>query len=408
VVYTVQPLNPVSADQNWIMTEIEAIPVGNDYGLCTTASAIDPIIEVNVKCWLTSSLGDGEDTQHQRNDGLLKFIMALAGIPINCFSRNTAAGGTMTVNPLQRPDFVAHVKGVGILIVEEKDGNDAQSAKDDIVNKFGWIPHIQNLPFFIGIAICASTIEILEISHQKVFRTLFFGACSSTDERLQCLVPAVNIARVLKYWITNNFIESMSLSMGKWHQRPCGKSIRIGFHGVDIIYSKREDYLRLKDFYNKCNNIPYLERLVNSYDKSRRMLLTPIGVNRQPASFDEFFHAVECICYAVNAIHRLGYYHTDIRWANIVHVPANNSWVLIDCFDVIPRSNDKLCKQRIVERQIEGSRIWNDKHDIDCIVRLFNIYNNYEGEIPEKILNLKDKLQELTTLKNIRRILLYK
>ena len=396
--YIVQPLNPTEAGDNWINTRVEPLTIGLSYGPETSDRGRDPMISYNVECWLKQSVGIGKNGQIHRNDGLLNMIMSLAGIYKFC--RNaTADETTTTVNSSLKPNFVMLHRGVGILIAEEKEGSDLQAAKEDIVNKFGWIPHVQRLPFFIGIAFCETEMEVVSISPHKVISTLFHGPCRDITERSGCLGPAVNIARVLKYWIGNGFICPIGLSMGSWHKRDCGKSIRIIFQGVQIQYPDRKTFLRLKQFYEKCRNVPNLEQMIQC--STCRMTLLPVGVTRMPRDHNEFLEAIQCVLIAVDGIHRQGYYHTDIRWANIVFIPTSNSWVLIDCYETVPKNDNALCATRIRERAIQGASVWTEKHDIDYIVRLFDIYTT----LPSKLQRLKNTLKRLTNLKNIRRVL---
>jgi len=54
-------------------------------------------------------------------------------------------------------------------------------------------------------------------------------------------------------------------------------------------------------------------------------------VSKEPESEDEAKKLVKDIGGAVVALHALGWTHNDIRRPNIIYIPAENKWVLIDC-----------------------------------------------------------------------------
>ena len=324
VLYNPSSLNP--QDDSWITEEIEPIPIGRTFPGITCAS-VDERISHRLCIWLGETVGGGEESQIGRNDGLLKAIMSIAGV--SDFVRNTKVETTNS----KRPDFTALYSGVPIMIDEEKSMDNIQGAVDDVVNKFVWIPNLRALPFFVGFAFSFNQIRIVKLVRDSPYVILFAGNCSSTEDRYAVLKPAINVARVLKYFINSNMIHPAGLSMGQWHQRPCGKSIKLSHVGVQVTCPNMIKFQFLKEFYQKCGQVPFLERLSEADNKKLRLTLVPLGLSHKPTTVVQFRRAIICIATALFALHELGYVHTDIRWSNIVLL-NNDDWMLIDCYEV--------------------------------------------------------------------------
>ena len=215
VTYAPGSLDPI-INVDWINADLEPIPIGVHHG-DITSSATDNRICHRIAVWLTETTGSGEESQIGRNDVLLKTIMCIAGIAD--FFRNTTTDTTTR----SRPDFTALYEGVPVLIVEEKEGDAIRAAKNDIINKFVWIPNLHRLPFFIGIAFSFTHVGIVQLKRNEPAVTLFSRQLNSFKDRLAVLKPAINVARVLKHFIDSGLMEPAGLSMEKWHNRPCDK-----------------------------------------------------------------------------------------------------------------------------------------------------------------------------------------
>jgi hypothetical protein len=338
VFYEPSALNP-QENASWITDEIEPIPIGHRYGDITCASTDERICH-RLCIWLGETVGGGEESQIGRNDGLLRTIMSIAGVTE--FLRNRQVDTTH----FKRPDFAALYSGVPILIDEEKTGDDIQGAVNDVINKFVWIPHLRNLPFFLGIAFSFHQIRIVKIVRNSAPEILFSGNCSSPAERYAVLKPAVNVARVLKYFIGANMIHPVGLSMDTWHKRPCEKRIKLTHEGAQVECPGQKKFRFLKKFYEKCNEVPFLESLSDVNTKKLRLTLVPLGLSCKP-TVAQFPRAITCIATALFALHKKGYVHTDIRWSNIVLLD-NDDWMLIDCYEVCLLSDNdalKACAQ---------------------------------------------------------------
>lgn len=378
VTYKVQAMNPV--DPNWIHTPIAPIPVYRIHGqvrefiylMQGQPERINSLIDL----WIDATIGGGDGGFLTRDTLILSFILNLAGIPRNSFSRDTST--TIDSVHLQHkpPDYMAIHQNVGILMAEEKDGDDIRGATNDVVSKFGWIANLIQLPFYIAIAFCRTSVRVLCFRRNLPMQILFQSGISEVEERIDFLPIAVNIARVLKYFIESELVEPLHLSMYQWHDRAGGKRIKITFQRVEIECDETDRYNCLVKFYSKCGEVSFLEKLQGSEERKRRIFLSPVGINRLPRTFLELIAAIRCILTALKGMHEFGYFHTDIRWANIVLAAANADWYwcLIDCYDVCHVKNVVMCKQRARERKrpIQVKR-WSAREDILQVVNLFSI-----------------------------------
>ena len=355
VFYEPSALNP-QENASWITEEIEPIPIGRHYGDITCASTDERICH-RVCIWLDETVGGGEESQIGRNDGLLRTIMSIAGVTE--FLRNSQVDTTH----FKRPDFAALYSGVPILVDEEKIGDDIQGAVDDVINKFVWIPHLRNLPFFLGIAFSFNQIRIVKIIRNSPPEIIFVGNCSSTAERYAVLKPAVNVARVLKHFIGTNMIHPLGLSMNTWHKRANEKRIKLTHEGAEVECPDRKKFRFLKKFYEKCNkvHVPFLESLSDVDIKNQRFTLGPLGLSRKP-TVAQFPRAITCIATALFALHKEGYVHTDIRWSNIVMLD-DDDWMLIDCYEVCLLSDNDALKACARARKVT-THAWGVHDDL--------------------------------------------
>ena len=254
-----------------------------------------------------------------------------------------------------------------MFIDEEKEGDDIANAVDDIINKFAWIPNLRRLPFFIGIAFSFNHIRIVRLTRNAPHHILFSHALGSFEDRLAVLQPAVNIARVLKHFVESDMITPAGLSMGKWHDRSCGKQIKLSLHGVEVKCEPKK-FKFLKSFYDACKDIPFLERLIESDAHKRKLTLGPLGLPIMPATVQQFHKAVKCIATALYGMHTKGYVHTDIRWSNIV-LKDNDDWMLIDCYESCKLTDESELRKRATARNVIG-RNWSKLDDLAQLAQL--------------------------------------
>ena len=345
----------------WVLTDVPPLPIGVAHMHYTCADSDERIVH-RLGVWLQETTGGGEESQIARNDGLLRTIMCLAGV--STFNRNKKSDTTQS----KRPDLTMLHHGVPILMVEEKEGDDIAGAASDLINKFVWIPHLRRLPFFIGFAFSFSRVRIIQIPRNEPPVTLFEGPCIDTADRYDVLKPAVNVARLLKYFINADLIHPAGLAMGSWHERQCGKKIKLSAGKVEVKCESAARFKFLKTFYNVCAQVPYLERAVDTTAATWRITLQPLGLSATPTTAVACRRAIACVATAAFGMHACGYVHTDIRWSNIVLL-VNDDWLLIDCYEVCLLSNIAELQNRSAARHVT-SHAWGPRDDLNQVAEL--------------------------------------
>jgi hypothetical protein len=343
------------------------IPIGEENDGITSASRGPRALTTNIFNWLDAGHGGGEESQIQRNDGLLKAIMRFAGIPNlpDNFVRNKTTDTTRA----QRPDFTALFRRVPILIAEEKDGDALEEAIVDCVGKFAWIPNLMNLPMFFSIAICFSRISIVihRRSHHPEHENFMI---TEREDRVNFLRIAVNLGRVLKHFITQELIEPSGIPWNIDVFRPNGKVIKLTFWGATVTCDTTQRYSTLQAFYKACEQVNHIEHLrqnVRQAKSKKKFYLAPIGSSVNPRTMIQFCEAIRCVITAIKGIHAKDWMHTDIRWANIVKISENN-WCVIDCYFAC-----KVGSQQAITRASMARAVWTKADDIAQIVQLFDI-----------------------------------
>jgi hypothetical protein len=165
---------------------------------------------------------------------------------------------------------------------------------------------------------------------------------------MKCILAALNVGRVLKFYRENDLLIPAAIPRGTWVQRAQDhKQIKICYDYVIVKSTQDEARLnQLKEFYKATSEVVNLEHLFLGSGKTHpdgfhagsaggvaylEIYLKPVGKTVVPASPTELRTALLCILQCVKQLHSLGYFHTDIRWFNIVL--AGRSWTLIDCYD---------------------------------------------------------------------------
>jgi hypothetical protein len=252
-----------------------------------------------------------------RNDSLCAIYQRLAYL--DQYTRDTTA-----TNSSDRTDFL---DGVPLVIVEERDLSMAD-AKNDIISKAQWIPNFHSIPFYFGIAITRTQLEILLLSRNNLPETVFKAHLANQYQRWACVIAAINIARTLLLFRNSEMI-TPSLLFGVWHIRN-RKQLRLTLLGHEIKFPDDPVlYKRMRKFYKKTKDVPFIEHMRKIDQTQNRICLTPLGIVRRPSNPEELRVAFRHICTAVFGLHDHHYLHCDIRWSNIVD--AYGSWTLIDC-----------------------------------------------------------------------------
>lgn len=119
--------------------------------------------------------------------------------------------------------------------------------------------------------------------------------------------------------------------------------------------------------YVATRDVPYKERLFvpdarnneHSYDDQKKLFrLIPVGIQRQPDSVEEMRCCLICILTCLDALHRVGYVHCDIRWSNIIFHKEN--WYLVDCTSAQSLKDEEGLRKNIV-KQIKSRYIFQSE-----------------------------------------------
>ena len=150
-------------------------------------------------------------------------------------------------------------------------------------------------------------------------------------DRTQCLLYAVNVARVLKFFIQS---DCLRIPFKTWIERP-SKWICLFPSYVENWYREKAKYLAMKKLSLllrklKITHIELPDPTKPFDDKKSTIRLSPVGVERRPKSIDELCTAMRHVLICIRSLHKkAGYLHCDLRWPNIILV--GSEWYVIDC-----------------------------------------------------------------------------
>ena len=121
-----------------------------------------------------------------------------------------------------RPDFTALVCSVQLVICEEKD-DDIKAAVGDIVNKFRFIRNYSDdIKVMFGFAISRNDFRIIKFvrsvsSDVPLSNTPWFSiTLNSRRDRMKCIIAALNVGRVLKFYRMSDFLLPAVIPIGTW------------------------------------------------------------------------------------------------------------------------------------------------------------------------------------------------
>ena len=150
--------------------------------------------------------GEGENSTIHRNDSILFLIYALSGM--TSFSRDVSELSTKNAT---RSDQTQMYNNIPLINVEEK-SDEIENARNDLVRKFEWLPHCNMLPFVFGIAISIKRFQIYLMTSDNEWtakQPIVNVNIEEIVDRTQCLLYAVNVARVLKFFIQKSWVSSL-------------------------------------------------------------------------------------------------------------------------------------------------------------------------------------------------------
>ena len=132
-----------------------------------------------------------EDGLHAGTDFFLKIVMAICGAQQ---FRNNREMNSVTTTGARRPDSYLSLMGITLVRVEEKAGEGKlKDARKELTSKMQtWLPHLENVPFIVGIAIAGSIWSIHTIDHQlKLSSTPLTFDMSKVVDRVKAVRIAV-------------------------------------------------------------------------------------------------------------------------------------------------------------------------------------------------------------------------
>ncbi len=396
VSYRVEPfLEEEISTKDFLQTPLrQPIPIG-DFDLVnssfdTNLDSCDLGLAVDIRIWLSGQVGGGEQGLHYRDDALFSIYHRLANL--NPFSRDTSESNTTGTTRSDRTDFL---DGVPIVVIEEKDLI-LNEAVNDIINKAQWLPNYHTIPFYFGIAVTRTALQILKVFRSGSHEVVFEANLGDRLDLWKCVIAAINISRTLLLFRNNKMVVGSTLTIGVWHDRG-RKKLRLLPTGHEIRLNDPDIFHHMIQFYNATKDIRFIEHMIKSDANKNRICLTPLGIMRFPATPDEVRIALTHICTAVFALHDLNYLHCDLRWSNIVE--AYGSWTLIDCEYACHMDDSdrdlRLERSRVIKRNfvLHQSQEWDKSFDLYQIGLLLN-----EGRV-DMLLN--EDLQDLKILRNL-------
>ena len=303
----------------------------------------------HLQVFVQNRVGDGENGCISRNDGILVPLNLLVGC--TSFGRDIHHFST----PLDtRPDFTGLYNSVQVIVAEEKN-DDIKDATADIMNKFRFVYNYSDeITVMFGFAISRTEFCIYKFkrNHQSELpqsSSLWFSSTlHSVPHRVGCILAAFNVGRVLKFYRERDLLVPAVIPRGTWVRRAqVHKQIKICYDHM-IVKSTQDEVrlLQMKEFYRATAEVVNLEHLYLGTGKTHpdgfhagsangvgylEIYLKPVGKTVLPGSPVQLKAALLCILRCIKQLHSLEYFHTDIRWFNVVMHKV--SWILIDCYD---------------------------------------------------------------------------
>lgn len=402
VSYSVPPFNlDVSLDidavvtHNLLLTALQnPIPIGPTWigvpnETVVSRCAIDSDLFHFVYGFMNGLIGDGEEGLISRDDCFCNIFRSLASM--EKFSRNKHEDSTALTTRADRTD---KYEGVSLVITEEKIQSLAD-ATSDLRRKVRWIPHFSKLPFVFGVAIAGNQLEVFAINPNTELKSLFKADINSVFQRWNCIIVAINMARVIKSFAERKLIIPSNLRFDVWHDRN-NKRIRLQLDCAEVEFRNKDAFDRMVKFYNAIAAVPFIEQMTEHNEDKKRVKLVPVGVNRKPDSHDELVTAIKNICNCLIELHLKKYFHCDVRWGNIICVLAD--WYLIDC-EYACHSNEtdilmtRSCTDIKKTHVKDASQPWNATFDLYQVGLLLKD-DDVKGMVVSNtnLLELRDKL----------------
>ncbi len=237
------------------------IPIGNQIKFNIENDKIDRNrVDDNILLvflnWLNAPISEGENGLISRNDGLLNILHHAAGLTGQ--RRNLHDMSTILTTRVDRSDSYGNVP---LVLTKEKDGDNINEGINDLIRKFQWIPHYENIPFIFGIAISKSDIVFGKLTSSREFVQINRESLRSDQSKLKCVYIAIQIATVINHYINGNLFASCELPINQWIDRNDGKRIQLRLNYVENQFANFDTYMFLKKMYQDTIQIPLFYHL---------------------------------------------------------------------------------------------------------------------------------------------------
>ncbi|PNW83402.1 hypothetical protein CHLRE_05g244550v5 [Chlamydomonas reinhardtii] len=283
--------------------------------------------------------------------------------------RNVVDPTEATVGQL-RPDFLCWVNGALLLKGEEKATDaglkDAVAELQDKMSR-AWVDGtVQQRqggaddvpsPCMLAYAAAGSKLQFIALVPEQA--TTAGGGVRAEpisqvldtrqfEDRLTAVIAAFNIWRLLVGYAAMD-APAPALPVGQTLKFDGSKVTMLpGLPGfvrkvIPNFKDSHEEYTTfqvLHDLYGAISKPLHRSAVVQAVDGTPRMQadgsylvhLTPPGVPcvEPPGSEDELRGVVACVLRGLAALHAEGFVHRDVRWRNIIYLPAEGRWLLID------------------------------------------------------------------------------
>jgi len=360
-------------------------------GLVTSTANEASDLHIYLQVFLKNNISSGEDGIIGRDDGILRTLCQLLG----CSSSGRNVHFFSTPNDT-RLDFTGLFEQVQLVLAEEKD-DDITGAMQDMNDKIRFLHNYSpEITVMYGFAFSRNEFRILQFIRNpdsdipQSSNVWFERSLNNPYDRMLCIFAALNVGRVLKYYRDNGLLSPAHIQLGTWIARQNKKEINL--HNDYVIIKSAQDEVRLaqlKEFYQVTSdaNVMNLEYLYRGHGKlhqdgfehssakgisSLKIYLKPKGHDVMPETPEQLKAALLCLLQCVKQLHTLGYFHTDIRWPNVISF--QRSWVLIDCYDFCKVDDDERLKKTKTARSLGtvANSSWSAQDDLCQIIALVN------------------------------------
>lgn len=293
----------------------------------------------------TFTVTSGSEMQMQLNWD--RFFTALSRLAVTHdvryqLSRNTASNSLSGVMEASRPDFLLLVDGKALLFGEEKaEPRQIGDAARELSEKLRWDSFTlgDQLPYIIGYAAGGTHVQLFLLLRQGTRVAISPELdVQVVDHRFWLARAVAHILRLLP--ALSRRLPSESIPVGQTLQRARGVSLTINGDSVFKVMTNEVEHVncaRLCTFYKTI--CPQLAHAIQCdvarsswSDSKTKLRLHPLGMHvseEDQRRLRVVVDAVQSVLSALSHLHKLGWCHRDVRWANLLRT-GDGSFMLID------------------------------------------------------------------------------